>query len=298
MPIAAAKSWALSGGATKERDLSWLDYSYPADLSADGKTLLFDEEGIGGGVQYGDVQDLTYAVYIRNTDGTPAIRLGEGGANCPLAGSEVGHHRHANFARSNSACCRPARVKLSRSPTIRSTISGSDGFPTASVSSFPATNQGAGCGSTYRIFPEENPRRFRPKASTPRTLPFLPTAKSWSASAPIKKATYFPRRAATPRVVKGMEAGDLPINWSQDGRSIYLYRTGEVPAKVYRLELATGKKTVWKEIAPLDPTGVSTIGPILMTPGWEDLRLRLPSHPRRPLSGRGPQVISSRFSAS
>ena len=71
---------ALSDGATKERDLSWLDYSYPADLSADGKTLLFDEEGIGGGVQYGNVQDLTYAVYIRNTDGTPAIRLGEGGA--------------------------------------------------------------------------------------------------------------------------------------------------------------------------------------------------------------------------
>jgi hypothetical protein len=45
-----------------------------------------------------------------------------------------------------------------------------------------------------------------------------------------------------------------------------LYRTGEVPAKVYRVELATGKRTVWKQIAPLDPTGVSTIGPILMTP--------------------------------
>jgi Tol biopolymer transport system component len=33
----------------KEIDLSWLDYSFPADLSADGKTLLFDEEGAGGG---------------------------------------------------------------------------------------------------------------------------------------------------------------------------------------------------------------------------------------------------------
>jgi Tol biopolymer transport system component len=70
----------MIAGSAKERDLSWLDYSYPADLSADGKTLLFDEEGIGGGVQYGDVQDLTYAVYIRDTDGSPAVRLGEGGA--------------------------------------------------------------------------------------------------------------------------------------------------------------------------------------------------------------------------
>ena len=32
------------------------------------------------------------------------------------------------------------------------------------------------------------------------------------------------------------------------------------------MDLASGKKSVWKEIAPLDPTGVSTIGPILITP--------------------------------
>jgi Tol biopolymer transport system component len=72
---------ALQEGETKERDLSWLDYSYPADLSSDGKTVLFDEEGVGGGVQYGDSKELTYAVYIRNTDGSPAIRLGEGVAD-------------------------------------------------------------------------------------------------------------------------------------------------------------------------------------------------------------------------
>src|SRR4029077_19179806 len=72
---------ALYTGETKERDLSWLDYSYPADLSPDGKTVLFDEEGVGGGVQYGNSKELTYAVYIRDTDGSPAIRLGEGVAD-------------------------------------------------------------------------------------------------------------------------------------------------------------------------------------------------------------------------
>src|SRR4029077_12841352 len=72
---------ALRDGEAKERDLSWLDYSYPADLSPDGKTFLFDEEGVGGGVQYGTTKELTYAVYIRNTDGTPAIRLGDGVAD-------------------------------------------------------------------------------------------------------------------------------------------------------------------------------------------------------------------------
>jgi len=32
------------------------------------------------------------------------------------------------------------------------------------------------------------------------------------------------------------------------------------------LELATGRKTLRKQIVPVDSTGVSTIGPILITP--------------------------------
>ena len=52
----------------------------PADLSADGKTVLFDEEGVGGGARYGKTQELTYTLYIRNTDGSAAVRLGEGTA--------------------------------------------------------------------------------------------------------------------------------------------------------------------------------------------------------------------------
>ncbi|HLM81595.1 MAG TPA: protein kinase, partial [Terriglobales bacterium] len=70
----------VSGSDLKERELSWLDYSYPADLSADGKTLLFDEEGGGGALSYSKSGGLSYAVYIRKTDGSPAVLLGEGGA--------------------------------------------------------------------------------------------------------------------------------------------------------------------------------------------------------------------------
>ena len=60
----------LAPGEPKEKDLSWLDWSVPGSLSADGKMILFQEAGEGGGPKY--------AVYLRNTDGTPAIRLGEG----------------------------------------------------------------------------------------------------------------------------------------------------------------------------------------------------------------------------
>jgi WD40 repeat protein len=70
----------IFAGESHDRDLSWLDYSYPADLSRDGKLLLFDEEGGGGGLSYSKTGGLSYAVYLRQTDGSPAILLGEGGA--------------------------------------------------------------------------------------------------------------------------------------------------------------------------------------------------------------------------
>jgi len=63
-----------------------------------------------------------------------------------------------------------------------------------------------------------------------------------------------------------LTAGELPIAWSADGRSISVYGTAELPAKVYRLDLSTGQRTLWKELKPADAAGVEFIGPILPTP--------------------------------
>ena len=56
------------------------------------------------------------------------------------------------------------------------------------------------------------------------------------------------------------------MSWSSDGKSIFTYRTGELPAKVFRLDLATGAKQLWREIMPSDGAGITDIGPILITP--------------------------------
>src|SRR6202008_3707402 len=69
-----------AGVEAKDRFWPWLGFSYPADISADGKTLLFDEEGGGGSLAYGKSGGLSYAVYLRKTDGSPAVLLGEGAA--------------------------------------------------------------------------------------------------------------------------------------------------------------------------------------------------------------------------
>jgi hypothetical protein len=61
----------LFPGGSRERDLSWFDWSDVVDLSADGRTLLFREAGEGGNSTF-------HAVYTRKTDGSPAVRIGEG----------------------------------------------------------------------------------------------------------------------------------------------------------------------------------------------------------------------------
>ncbi|HXT69681.1 MAG TPA: protein kinase [Vicinamibacterales bacterium] len=60
----------LPPGETRERDISWLDWTQASMLSEDGRTLLITEAGEGGG--------KGYSTFIRKTDGSPAVRLGKG----------------------------------------------------------------------------------------------------------------------------------------------------------------------------------------------------------------------------
>jgi dipeptidyl aminopeptidase/acylaminoacyl peptidase len=68
---------ALAAGEQKERDISWLDWPVPRDISADGKRILFTEEGVGAG---SSGEKASYATYLGYTDGSPAVKLGDGDA--------------------------------------------------------------------------------------------------------------------------------------------------------------------------------------------------------------------------
>src|SRR5437016_11820963 len=94
----------MAPGESKERDLSWLDFSVPVDLSSDGKILLFIESGEGGGPHYTD--------FIRETNGSPAVRLGEGFA---LALSPDGKWALARTPDSNDLALLPTGVGSTKS---------------------------------------------------------------------------------------------------------------------------------------------------------------------------------------
>ena len=70
--------------------------------------------------------------------------------------------------------------------------------------------------------------------------------------------------AASP--IAGSEPGDRPVAWSADGGSLWVFQRGRVPADVFRIDLATGRRVTWKTLVPPDPAGVSSINNVRITP--------------------------------
>ena len=216
-------------------------------------------------MQYGNAQELTYAVYIRNTDGSPAIRLGEGGANA------LSPDQKWVIVQTPSE---PNQLRLlptgagETQPLTNDSINHqwARWFPDAKRFVFSGNEPGRGVRLYVQDISRGKPTAISPEGVDANAFAVSPDGQLVVGIGPDQKGYFYPSAVGEPRIVNGMEPGDLPISWNQDGRSIYLYRTGEVPAKIYQLDLAAGKKTVVKQIVPVDPTGVSTIGPILITP--------------------------------
>jgi serine/threonine protein kinase/Tol biopolymer transport system component len=249
----------------KQHDLSWLDYSYPADLSGDGKTLLFDEEGGGGSLDYSKSGGLSYAVYIRKTDGSPAVLLGEGGA---VALSPDGKSVIAQTQDS------PSQLRLlttgagEAKDLTKDTMnhSWSKWFPDGKRILFSGNEPGKGVKLYVWDIASGKNEAITPEGVNGTTFVISPDSQSVAAIGPDQKGYLYPVAGGDARVLTGLNPGEQPITFSSDGSSIYIYQPGELPASVYRLDVHTGQRTLWKQLMPSDPAGVETIGPILMTP--------------------------------
>jgi Tol biopolymer transport system component len=77
-------------GEQQERDLSWFDWTYPTDISRDGKTILFHEAGVAGGKDY--------SMYFRKLDGSSPILLGIGGNGRFSLDEKSVNHANSNAA--------------------------------------------------------------------------------------------------------------------------------------------------------------------------------------------------------
>ena len=255
----------LIPGESRQRDLSWLDYTYPADLSSDGKTLLFDEEGGGGSLAYSKSGGLTYAVYIRKTDGSPAVLLGEGGA---IALSSDGKWVISQTQDS------PSQLRLLTTGAGEAKELTNDNinhnwahwFPDGKRLLFTGNEPGKGVELYVYELASGKSQAISQEGVNGTAFVISPDSQWVAGIGPDQKGYLYPVAGGEPRLISGLNSGEQPITFSADMNSLYIYQPGELPAQVYRLDLKTGQRTLWKQLMPSDPAGVETIGPILMTP--------------------------------
>jgi eukaryotic-like serine/threonine-protein kinase len=238
----------LAPGDTSERDLSWQDWTVPADLSPSGKLLLFVEAGEAGGGEY--------AVFTRNTNGASAVRLGQG---TPRALSSDG--KWALVLRQNMSS--PDFILL---PTG---VGQPRALPTGSVSPnaglfFPDSKRllidGHEPGHASRLYVVNleggQPRAISPEGFTLRQNALSPDGKRIVAvtSDGIAMVSV---EGGEPQLVRGSQPGDVPVRWAKDGQVLFIGRRGDTACPVSRLDLQTGANTPWKSFSPTDVAGVT-----------------------------------------
>jgi Tol biopolymer transport system component/predicted Ser/Thr protein kinase len=244
-------------GEEKERELSWLDYSLVTDMTPDGRTILITESGEGGGPGYG--------AYLRKMDGSPAVRLGEG--------STEAFSPDGNWAISIAHPAAPQIVLLPTSVGEPRALSregldpfNADFFPDGKRILFTATETGHGTRLYVRDLAGGKPRAITPEGYSLFRGTITPDAKSAVVSGPDRRTYLYPLEGGEPTPLTGLGKEDLPVRFSPDGRTLFVQTRGGIPSRVYRYDVVSGKKELWKELAPADAAGLNSISRFVVTP--------------------------------
>jgi len=244
-------------GRDGDRDLSWLNTSHTRALSQDGQTLLFAETALGA----------NYAVCLRKTDGSPVLRLGEGWpADLSTDGKWV--------------------LAVVQSPLPKLLIYSTGAGETRQLPRGPiehyATAQWFRDGKSVLIGGNEPGKGTRfykqdldggpPQPVTPedtRDGLLSPDGNLVLARGPEGRYSIYPiadgQSPHEPRPVPGLTEADVLAQWSPDGRSVLAYRRSEIPYRLDRVNLVTGTRTLFKELAPADRTGLLSLREVFVT---------------------------------
>ncbi len=256
-------TFAVAPGETRERDLSWLDYTNAKDLSADGKTLLFSEDGEGGGA--------TYAVYTRGTDGSPAVRLGEGKATALSPDGRWALAVLADGAGAQRLVALPTgageRLVLPPGPLVRLD------WATFLPDGKRVLVAGAARGQPVTLWLQDFDGGAAPRPAGGEgitaiygALAVSPDGAVVAAPGKEERIWLFPLDGSAPAPLPGAEPREVPIRFSGDGRFVWVYQPRDLPTAIVRVDRATGARERWAQIAPPDVAGVLSITRIRMTP--------------------------------
>jgi Tol biopolymer transport system component len=249
----------LSQGDKGERDLSWFDGSRIYDISADGKTILFVE------LTYGQPRNV--AIYLRKTDGSPAVRLGDG-------------NRPALSPDGKWVVCILSdgpKTSLTLLPTgageARSI--GASGMHYERAEWFPDGQRllvtGNEPGRPIRTFVQDlGGNKLMPVTPEGMIAARVSPDQKYVTVVSANKLSLFPIDGADPKPIADLEPGESVIRWSAD-RHLFLSKVEEPSfVKISRLDVSSGRKEVWKELRSPDLVGVN-IRDVVMTPDGQSL---------------------------
>ncbi|MFL6195255.1 MAG: protein kinase domain-containing protein, partial [Thermoanaerobaculia bacterium] len=251
---------ALRNGEARERDISWLDRSHARDISRDGRFALLTHFGEGSGANY--------SVYLRATDGSSGVLLGEGEAMALSPDNRwAASLIHGPPSKLLLLPTGPGSVRTV--PTEGIEVSGVRWFPdgrrlllvgeepghkarcyvkslTGNSNALPITPEGMGEG--------------------PWGIQLSPGGDFLAGVATDGRITLYPTGGGRPRTVSGLDSRERLLRWSADGKGLLVARRSELPLKIFRIDLETGKRELWKEISPADPAGLIPKITIHLTP--------------------------------
>ena len=238
-------SAALPPGETHERNLSWFDWTLVSDLSADGRTIAFSETGEAVGSHYG--------VFLRKTDGSAAIRLGDG------TFSSLSPDGKWVAAITNSS---PTQIQLLPTGVGEPKLLTHDQLDHNRLTWLPDGKRILFTGGE----PTRPPRIYLLDLADGKSRPITPegvtsgprisTDGTYVLAARDRQRWLYPIQGGEPRLLPGLDEGDVIVQWNDAGM---LVATRGVPTKIVRLDPTTGRRQGWKEIAPPDPAGIQSL---------------------------------------
>lgn len=253
----------LGASENAQRDLSWLDFTFPRDLSADGKLVLFDEEGEGS--------SNGYTVYVRKTDGSAPVRLGEGGGEALSPDGKWALVLANSFSAQPEPILLPLRAGESvKLPTGDLRFSGAaflpDGKRLLALADAP--------GHAPRLYLQEIAGGARKPISDEgvRVTSVVVGLKCISPDGRFivirgsdGRQTMYPTDGGEPRPISGLSNRDIPVRFTADGHHLFVYSRNEHGiGKLEQFEIATGRRTPWP-LPAADMAGIVAFGLSLMT---------------------------------